>query len=75
VKRAVSVLGKGLLTIWTHHGDHAGTAATTHPKEKARFQAFGRADDGTRTHDLLHGKYMRNVPVRSEVAWLNASAS
>ena len=37
--------------------------------------AFARADDGTRTHDLLHGKYMRNVPVRSEVAWLNASAS
>ena len=31
-------------------------------KEKAHSRAFARADDGTRTHDLLHGKRARAFP-------------
>jgi hypothetical protein len=39
------------------------TPKTTKPP---RVRGFGRADDGTRTHDLLHGKCERpSAPVRS----------
>jgi hypothetical protein len=37
---AVSVLGKRLLTIWTHHGEHAEAPANTRPKKKAHFQGL-----------------------------------
>jgi hypothetical protein len=59
---AVSELGKPLFTIWTHHCGRAETTASIRPKKKTQFQGLGRADDGTRTHDLLHGK-----PVRAAV--------
>jgi hypothetical protein len=34
----------------------SASSSTWPPREKAPFPGLLRADDGTRTHDLLHGK-------------------
>jgi hypothetical protein len=49
-------------TFWDTSGTHVARSANENP----RFTGVSGADDGTRTHDLLHGKSWRAfAPVRS----------
>jgi hypothetical protein len=53
---------------WEKTGRNRGIAADT-PKENPRFTgALGGADDGTRTHDLLHGN--ARPLEKPELSWL-----